>query len=418
MYWIFFIVITVTISQPLNLTWFNFTYFNISNSTIMLNMTDFNLTNSTINNTLIPLFTTTTEFQTSFNYHTTSNDILPNDTLSIQITLNFNYDNNSIIYDEILLFELTEIFDNLLNQTLINNGYSNSNDILYLHPISDTTNNTNITQNNLYITWNIILLSNDNQHEIIDILSEYILTNTFIQDFNNDLEQEIIQLINVQNMEIFGYDPQISLSSTISPQDTFNTTFNIDTTEIDTTEIKTTENDLTMLTTTDFDDKEEEENEGTEYVLPQHLREYMLLYVILFSILSITCLCFICWFFTVKCFGTDDFKICGRNNNEKNERMKYRKNGKFEETQSYNDLNLTTRVSQIDIDINNDEAEFVMKAYDDDAVVNDKWYKKNKKNEDERENSEEIQMIPLNNSDDENMTLKQKMDIQNAFDED
>ena len=176
-----------------------------------------------------------------------------------------------------------------------------------------------------------------------------------------------------------------------------------------------------MFISTENDDKTED-----EYVLSPHLRDYFLLYVILFSIISITILCLICWYCTLKCFGTDKFNILNNKNGGKEgddgrniPDYGYGGGGNH----SYNDLNLSTRVTAKDIGIemdmdesddNDDEnAEFVMKAYDDDAHLK---YKKGSS----LNTNDEIQMISMDNKDDEDeyMTLKQKMDIQNAFDED
>ena len=387
-------------AQPLNLT-----LLNITNGTLNFNVTDFNMTNSTINNTIFPWeFTTTNEFQTSFEYFTldpsfdpsiqpTVNPsvdptiypthspipILPNDTIIIDVILNFKYDNNSLINDQLLLTQLTDIFYSLLNSTLNENGYPNTENnqflYLYLYPIS-TVNNTNINHSNLYLTWNIYLsLINETDQEIIIIISEYISSPKFIKQYNinilNEGLNEMIQLFKLQFMEIH---PPIIQISTTSETDT----------DIDTS---------TTFMYTDYKDN------NTEYVLPQHLREYMLLYAILFCILSLTILCSICWCFTVKCFEIDKFNKDGG------------------ASKSYNDLNLSTKVSSkdigIEIDDDSDDAEFVMKAYDDDEQLKLK-YKKNI-----NMSHEEIQMISTNNNDnnDEYLTLKQKMDIQNAFDE-
>jgi len=257
------------------------------------------------------------------------------------------------------------------------------------------------TNSNLYLTWNIYIPFINNtitNQEIITILSEYIRSPKFIKQFNKNLLQnslnEMLQLLQLKSIEI--YPPLIQISTT-------------------------------DIVSTDNNDKTED-----EYVLPQHLREYFLLYVILFSILSLIILSLICWYCTVKCFGTDKFNICYLNKNNGNEGYDnpggkeygsgYAQGGKNNHSsKSYNDLNLSTRVStkdigiEIDAESDDDEnAEFVMKAYDDDEHL--KYKKGNSMHE-----SEEIQMMSIHDNDinqnDEQLTLKQKLDIQNAFDE-
>ena len=331
-FYLFCMFIRITLSQPL---------INISNDTLINNTTT------------APL--TTTEFQTTFPYYTTPNYI-GNDSTKISATLHFKCANGSIILNNMLISEMTQIFGSILNDTLVANGYANYESIIYLHPISNG-NNRNITNSNLYLQWMLILLLDDNKDILISLLSEYLFSNEFKLQFNDQLERIMeLELIETQNISIYNFENPST------------TTINIETTIA----------------------------KERSYVLPAHFRKYALIYVVLFCIVSIASCCFGGWYFTKKCVEKQSNDIDGDDNigivagyNEQNGRYTAKK---WEE-------------------VNQEDAEFMLKAFDDDEALHQNFYK---------DDSDCIEMTEGYYAGNyiETLSLSEKLKIHSAFDED
>merc|ERR1712154_86328 len=126
-----------------------------------------------------------------------------------------------------------------------------------------------------------------------------------------------------------------------------------------------------------------------KHVLPAHLREFMLLYVVLFCIISITLMCFGGWFCTIKCFPNDSFSKEVDDKHEDEEKRK------LSEAPSYNDLYLNTSTKKSTMnrwdEIDKADTEYMLKAFDDDEALQQNWYKDDSDNN----SDDEIQMIKL-----------------------
>eukprot|EP01084_Bolivina_argentea_P036260 67124_1 len=361
--------------------------------------------NATINTTSIwtipPTTTvpTTTEFhttpQSSFEYYTTPYPVLPNDTSTINVTLHFQMDIDSISMDNDLLMELTAIFESVLIKAAHSKGYSQDDDILYLQPLSDVTT-LNTSNGTVYLQWTIIILIPEDEGIVI-VLSEYLESTKFIKQFNDNLGDvaDAIELIKTHRLLIN------------SPLTTSTTTA---------TTITTTDDFGTSLDITEM--------EGVKYVLPDHLRRFMLLYVSLFCLVSISVCCFGGWMCTTRCVGKETFGATTVVK-EDHEEDKFESdddkvlNGDVKEDKIYINASPknTNGINKWE-DIDKVDAEYMMKAFDDDETLQQNWFKYT--TDSDNANSDEIQLINVSTREpqDDALSLNEKSKIHSMFDED
>ena len=284
----------------------------------------------TNNTTLTPFPTTTDDFQTSFHYYTTP--YFPNNTNTISITLQFTLHNASIAHN-LSTLDLTETFEYVLDDTLTNNGYPNHQQFLYLHPVSNLQNGSLF-----HLQWVIFV----NHREIHWILYDYLSSSEFIDDFNQEMDAMDTELM----------DAKISGHSTTTSTTT-NTTESAATTN--------TKNTQKMAQNT----------------LPEHLREFMLIYALLFCVLSISGCCCVC-------------SLCVHHGAlSKHEEQKGQDATVRAQSYTANGVPITKWN-----EINKEEAEFMMKAFDDDETLYANWYRNGDGHSDSDTEIEMMNILP------------------------
>ena len=320
-----------------------------------------NGTNSTLNQTQSPIASSTT-FQTSFHYYTTPS--VPNGT-SLSITLQFHVLNDSMNTNIISFHKLTATFRFLLQNELILNEYSDS-EVLEAFNLRMSSNLTLNTSNILEIEW-ILQIT---EHELDLLFSEYITSSRFTLDFNALIGD--IDLI-LSSVQINGENVEITESTEIPWS-------------------QWTSSEIEIETEHDIDESIESQ------ILPGHLREFMFVYVAIFGVTVIALSCYGYWCCATRCYAV---WLRRKEERDKMGGQRYTANG--------------VPIRKWD-DINEQEAEFMMKAFDDDEALYSKWYSEDTNGHIFGDADFQI-MRPEPTEKDYGLTMKQKMEIHSAFDE-